>query len=96
MFNVGSSGANMLTEQIIATDFLLSAKSGVKTCAAALAETASPQVRATLRKQLDSAIATHEQITNYMMKKGYYHAYNPQEQIKMDMKATDAVMELQS
>ena len=30
-----------------------------------------------------------------MMNKGYYHAYNPQEQIRVDMKAADTVMGLQ-
>lgn len=96
MLNTNNSvpGGTPLTEQVIATDFLLSAKNGVKACADALAETASPQVRETLRKQLDSAITTHEQITNYMMKKGYYHAYNPQEQLRADMQAADMVMQL--
>ena len=60
-----------------------------------MAETASPEVRDALRRQFDVAVGTHEKITNYMMDKGYYHAYNPQEQIRVDMKAADTVMGLQ-
>lgn len=89
------TGMGNMTEQVIATDFLLAAKTGIKNYAAALAETASPEVRDALRRQLDVAIGTHERITNYMMSKGYYHAYNPKEQIKVDMKAADTVMGLQ-
>ena len=44
----------------------------------------------------DVAIGTHERITNYMMDKGYYHAYNPQEQIGVDMKAAETLIDLQA
>ena len=98
MTNVIQNMAGMagMTDQVIATDFLLATKQGVKNYAWALAEVASPQVRDTLRRHLDTAISTHEKITNYMMSKGYYHAYDPQEQIRLDMKAADAAINLQS
>jgi len=89
------AGMGNLTEQVIATDFLLASKTAIKNYALALSETATPEVRDTLRRQFDVAVGTHERITNYMMKKGYYHAYNPQEQIRVDMKAADTVMSLQ-
>ncbi|KNY29353.1 spore coat protein [Pseudobacteroides cellulosolvens] len=89
------AGMGDMTEQVIATDFLLATKSAIKGYAAALAETATPEVRDTLRRQMDVAIGTHERITNYMMNKGYYHAYNPNEQIKVDMKAADTVLNMQ-
>lgn len=88
-------GMGNMTEQVIATDFLLASKQSIKNYSWALAETASPGVRDVLRRQLDVAIGTHERITNYMMDKGYYHAYNPQEQVNVDMKAAEAVMGLQ-
>ncbi|MFZ5988474.1 MAG: spore coat protein [Bacillota bacterium] len=90
------AGMGNMTDQVIATDFLLATKQGIKNISWALAETASPEVRNTLRRQLDTAISTHEKITNYMMDKGYYHAYNPQEQIRVDMKAADTALGLQS
>jgi similar to spore coat protein len=82
------------SDQVIATDFLVSAKSGVQNYSIALTETTSPMVRAALRKQLNDAIATHETISNYMMKKGYYHAYDLKEQFKVDMKTTDTALNL--
>lgn len=90
----GITGMDKMNDQTIATDLLIAAKSGIKNYAAALSETASPEVRGTLRKQLDDAVNMHETITNYMMDNGYYHAYNPQEQFKVDMKATDAALNL--
>lgn len=41
-----------------------------------------------------SYIATHETISNYMMKKGYYNAYNLQEQYKVDMQITETALNL--
>lgn len=88
------TGMNKMSDQVIATDFLISAKSGVRNYSIALTETTSPEVRATLRRQLNDAIVTHGTISNYMMKKGYYHAYDLQEQFKVDMKITDTALNL--
>lgn len=89
------AGMGEMTEQVIASDFLIAAKSGVRNYAMALTETASPQVRDVLRRHLNDAINTHERITNYMMSKGYYQAYNPQQQIVADMEAAESVMDMQ-
>ena len=88
------AGMSNFTEQFIATDFLLSAKTAIRSYASAFAEAASPQVQDVLRRQLDDAIVTHERATKYMISKGYYQAYNPQEQIKIDMKVAETVMNL--
>lgn len=88
------TGMNKMSDQVIATDFLISAKTGVRNYTMALTETATPEIRAILRKHLNEAIATHETIANYMMKKEYYHAYNPQEQFKVDMQTTDTALSL--
>ena len=90
------AGMGNMTDQVIATDFLIASKQAIKNYSSALAETASPQVRDVLSRQLNAAISTHEKITNYMMDKGYYHAYNPQEQIRVDMRAAETVMGLQA
>lgn len=65
------TGMGAMTEQVIATDFLISAKTGVKNIATAITETSSPEVRETLKQYLNDAIDTHEQITNYMISKGF-------------------------
>ena len=85
-------GIKEMSDQVIATDFLISAKSGVQNYAVAITETTSPEVRMILRGQLKDAIATHEKIFNYMMKKGYYNAYDMGEQYKVDMKTTDTTL----
>lgn len=88
-------GMGDLTEQVIATDFLISAKAGVQNYAVAISETVSPQVKEVLRRHLDTAINMHQDIFNYMAKKGYYTIHDPYEQIKIDLSATDTVLQIQ-
>lgn len=88
------TGMDKMSNQIIAMDFLINAKSGIRNYAAALTEATSPDVKIVLRKQLNDAILTHEIITNYMINKGYYHAYNLDEQFKVDAQTTDTALNL--
>lgn len=88
------TGMDKMSDMVIANDFLISAKTGVRNLAMALTETATPEVRVILRRQLNDAIATHEAISNYMMKKGYYHPNNPLEQFKVDLAASDTALKL--
>lgn len=90
----GMTGMDKMNDQVIAADFSIAVKSGIKSYAIAISETASPEVRNVLKKQLNDAINMQEKITNYMMTNGYYHPYDPVEQFKMDMKATDAALSL--
>lgn len=83
-----------MTEQVIATDFLLLAKSGVRNYAIALSETTTPEVRKVLRRHLDAAIQTHEATIKYMMDKGYYHVHDPKEQLIVDMDAANTALSL--
>ena len=83
-----------MTDQVIATDCLLSAKTGIKSYAVALAESATPEVREALKRQLNTAIDTHEQISNYMISKGYYHPDSIQEQLTVDLQATNTALNL--
>lgn len=88
------TGMDKMSDQVIAVDFLISAKSGIRNYAVALTEATSEEVRAALRRQLRDAIATHEAITDYMMRNGYYHAYNLEEQYKVDMQITETALNL--
>jgi similar to spore coat protein len=83
-----------MTDQVIATDFLISAKAGVRNYAVAITETGTPELKAALRDQLNTAIATHEKITNYMISKGYYHPHNLSEQLQVDLTVSDTAMDL--
>jgi len=86
------AGMADMTEQVIATDFLIASKSAIKNYAAALAETTTPEVTNALHRQLDDAINSHGRISTYMMNKGYYNAFDPQAQMSMDRNASDSVL----
>ena len=83
-----------LDDLAIATDLLLSAKNGVRTYAVALTETATPEVRKVLKKQLDETIELHEKIAQYMIDNEMYHAYDVEEQVNHDLKKADKALEL--
>jgi len=87
------NATNVLNDQIIATDLLMSAKTAVRNYAYAITEAATPEVRNTLRSQLNDAIQIHEQISRYMIEKGYYHPNNVQEQLRIDMQAAQQVLQ---
>jgi similar to spore coat protein len=87
-------GMGGMTDQVIATDFLISAKAGVKNYAVAITETRTPELKAALREQLNDAIATHEAITNYMIAKGYYHPHDLNEQLQVDLTVSDTALNL--
>ena len=72
-------GVDKLTDEIIATDLLISAKSGVKDYAFAVTETTTLEAEAVLRKQLGEAIESHEKISTYMIDKGWYQPIRVQE-----------------
>ncbi|MDF2647261.1 MAG: spore gernimation protein GerQ [Paenibacillus sp.] len=80
------TGMHTMTDQVIAMDFLISAKSGVRNYAMAVTEAGTPEIKEILSKQLDEAIDTHEKIVKYMMEQGWYHSWNIKEQIQFDLK----------
>lgn len=88
-------GMGGMTDQVIATDFLLAAKTGVRNIALALTETHTPEVRDALKQYLMDAVDTHEQISKYMVAKGYYHPNNLSEQLNVDLTAAQTAMNLQ-
>ncbi|MCM3789144.1 spore coat protein [Domibacillus indicus] len=88
------AGMGGMTDQVIATDFLISAKSGVRNAAFALTEAVTPELRSALREQLMATVSTHESISKYMMEKGYYHPYNLEEQAKIDLAVAQTSQDL--
>jgi similar to spore coat protein len=87
-------GMGGMTDQVIATDFLISAKAGVRNYAVAITETGTPELKAALREQLNTAIATHEKITNYMISRGFYHPHELSEQLQVDLTVSEAALKL--
>ncbi|MFL6561546.1 MAG: spore coat protein [Bacillus sp. (in: firmicutes)] len=89
------TGMSGMTDQVIATDFLLATKTGIKNLALAITETSTKEVRNTLTQYLTDAIKTHEQISNYMISKGYYHPDNLSKQLELDLTAAQTALNLQ-
>jgi similar to spore coat protein len=87
-------GMGGMTDKVIATDFLISTKAGIRNLAFALTETSTPEVRAALREELRNAIQTHENITNYMTTNGIYHPHNVKDQLQVDLQITDTALNL--
>jgi similar to spore coat protein len=88
------TGMGGMTDQVIATDFLISAKSGVRNYAAAITEVATPELKAALKEQLRTAIETHEKICNYLIANGYYHPHELSKQMEVDFTASDTAINL--
>ncbi|NIK76492.1 hypothetical protein FHS15_001617 [Paenibacillus castaneae] len=90
------TGMNTLTDEVIAMDFLINAKSAIRNYAMAVTECATPEIKTILVKQLEEAIDTHEMITSYMMQRGLYHPYNVNEQIQLDLQNIQIAMNIPS
>ncbi|MEI2458757.1 spore coat protein [Bacillus subtilis] len=90
---INSLNVPELADTTFAMDFVIRAKEGVRNTAVALTETASPDVRALLRKQLLQGIAMHQEITELMISKKWFHPYELSEQYKLDqLSAKNTIM----
>lgn len=83
-----------LDDHMMATEFLLTSKAAVRNLAIAITETATPEIKQILRRELDIAIDTHDKIAQYMIEKEMYHAYSVPEQLGQDMKNADKALDL--
>lgn len=81
-----------LNEQVIASDLLISAKTAVRNCAYAITETHNSNVKTMLKKELNDAISFHDQVSDYMVNKGYYSPTDVQRQIQIDMSSAQQIM----
>ncbi len=79
------TGMHTITDQVIAMDFLIAAKSGVRNYAMAATEAGTPEIKAILTKHLDEAIDMHEGIVTYMIGRDWYHPWNVEEQCRFDL-----------
>lgn len=88
------TGLNTLTDQVIANDLLLTAKTGVRNYAAAITEAVTPEIREMLEYQLEQNIELFEQISNYMVERGWYQPWGVREQLLMDMQHAKTALNL--
>ncbi|WP_202081581.1 spore coat protein [Caldalkalibacillus salinus] len=77
-----------------AGDLLALAKTLVRNYAIAITETATPQLREVLTKQLLGAIQLHEQAFLYMCERSYYPAYDLEALLANDVKNATMALEL--
>jgi spore coat protein F len=77
-----------------AGDLLTFLKAGVRNFAVAITETATPQLREVLAKQLQAAVNAHARIYNYMYQRGYYPSYNLEELLSNDVMMANKAMEM--
>lgn len=83
---------NQFSDQFIAADILISSKQGIKQCASALSECASPNVRDVIVRQLQDAIKAHETISNYMVRNGMYYTQDLKQQFQLDITTADQTL----
>jgi spore coat protein F len=65
-----------LDKLFYAGDLLVFLKAGVRNYAVAITETATPQLRKVLAKQLQAAVHAHYRIYQYMYERGFYPSYD--------------------
>ncbi|MGD6804440.1 spore coat protein [Rossellomorea vietnamensis] len=88
------TGMKALTDQVVATDLLIAAKSGVRNYAMAITETGSPEIKEVMTKHLEEALDLHEKISSYMVERGWYHAYDTNEQLDLNLQNIDTALKL--
>jgi similar to spore coat protein len=88
------TGMNALSDQVVAMDLLIAAKSGVRNYAMAVTESGTPEIKEMLTRHLTEALDMHEQISTYMAEKGWYHAWDTNEQISLDLNNIDTALNL--
>jgi similar to spore coat protein len=91
---MNSVGMPDLADSTLALDFLLTAKTGVRNCVSALAETASLEARVILRSQLREALSLHDEISQLMIKNNWLHPYNLSNQVEIDLKASKTTVQI--
>jgi spore coat protein F len=74
-----------MDEAFYAGDLLAFSKAAVRNYAVAITETATPDLRNVLAKQLQLAVNCHARIYHYMYERGYYPSYNLEKLLNNDI-----------
>lgn len=91
---INSVGMPEKIDSVIALDLLLTVKEAIRNYSVALTETASPEVRTTIRNQMEAAIDYQTEITQFMMEKKWFHPYDVSEQQALDLKAAQNAIDI--
>ncbi|WP_147535520.1 spore coat protein [Bacillus marasmi] len=84
-----AEGMPKMADSAFAMDFLLGIKTGIRYYAVTLTETASPELRQVLYKQMEQAIDLHTEVTELMLNKGWLYPNDVNKQIELDLKSAD-------
>lgn len=88
------TGMDGLSDQMIAMDLLIAAKSGIRNYSFAVTESGTPEVKEILTRHLVEALDMHEQISSYIVEKGWYHAWDMNEQINLELNNINTALNL--
>jgi len=89
-------GVDTLTDQVIASDLLTSAKAGIKMYALAATDSATPEVRLVMERHLFEAIDMHAKVTAYMVERGFYRPHQVEEQLQLDRQTAQTALNIPS
>lgn len=78
--------SNLNTNELIATELLVSSKATVRAYAVALTETVNPEIRDMLKRQMTQALNQHARITDYMVENGMHHPFDLEKQSRKHKK----------
>ncbi|WP_151735530.1 spore coat protein ['Paenibacillus yunnanensis' Narsing Rao et al. 2020] len=70
------------------------AKTAVRSYAIGITETATPQLRETLQKQLNAAIALHAKVFYFMLERGFYPSYDLPKLLQNDVNTANQALSL--
>lgn len=89
-----AEGMPNLADSAIAMDFLLGIKTGIRNYGFAISETAHPELRRIMHRQMEAAIDLHTEISDLMIKKGWLNPHNIKEQVPVDLKAAETAIQI--
>lgn len=72
-------------DSAIALDLLITVKETIRNYGIAITEAQSPEVRTTIRNQMEAAIDYQTELIDLMMQKKWFHPYDVKEQLKLDL-----------
>ncbi|WP_053220082.1 spore coat protein [Virgibacillus senegalensis] len=81
-------------DSAIAVDLLITIKEAIRNYSVALTEAASPEVRTTIRNQMEAALDFQTEITELMVNKKWFHPYDVAEQQMLDLKAAQTAVDI--
>lgn len=95
--NLTGTEGETFTNKDIAQDFTKDLENSIISLSIAACETTNPQLRQILDAQLISAINKHHELSDMMIKKSWYNAYDePIEQVKNSLMESKRLLQFQS